>query len=144
MMSIGVVVIGRNEGQRLKNCIHSLLAEGLKIVYVDSDSTDDSVSFVRGQGFDVVELDMSIPFSAARARNEGYQFLLKHYPEVEYIQFVDGDCEVSNGWIRAAYEHLDANKQLAAVCGRRKERFPDATIYNKLCDIEWDTPIGGG
>jgi len=28
------------------------------------------------------------------------------------------------------------------VCGRRRERHPEASIYNRLCDFEWDTPIG--
>lgn len=142
MFDIGVVIIGRNEGQRLKNCIRSLAVHSLKIVYVDSNSSDDSVAYVREQGFDVVELDMSIPFSAARARNEGYAFLLERYPGIEFIQFVDGDCEVCENWIEAAHQYLVNNPQLASVCGRRRERFPEKTIYNKLCDIEWDTPIG--
>jgi len=142
MNNVGVVVIGRNEGDRLKSCIKSLAIFELKIIYVDSNSTDDSVEFVTSQGFDAVELDMSIPFSAARARNEGYQYLLSHYGDIEYIQFVDGDCIVDQEWMPRAYQHLLDNPQLAAICGRRRERFPQATIYNALCDIEWDSPVG--
>jgi hypothetical protein len=26
--------------------------------------------------------------------------------------------------------------------GRRRERFPEASVYNRLCDLEWDTSIG--
>jgi len=143
MNSIGIVIIGRNEGERLKNCIRSLAnASSLRIVYVDSASTDDSVEFVRSEGFDVVELDMSLPFSAARARNEGYRFLLQQYSDLTFIQFVDGDCEVDAAWLPTAQQHLEAHPKLAAVCGRRKERYPEKTIYNKLCDIEWNSPIG--
>ena len=143
MNSIGIVIIGRNEGERLKNCVRSFAkSPSLRIVYVDSASTDDSVSFVKNEGFDVVELDMSLPFSAARARNEGYRFLLKQYNDIEFIQFVDGDCEVDADWLNTAQEHLKAHPKLAAVCGRRKERYPEKTIYNKLCDIEWNTPVG--
>lgn len=142
MKQIGVVVIGRNEGERLKVCIRSLAQLELSIVYVDSGSSDDSVAFVKSQGFDVVNLDMSIPFSAARARNEGYRYLLETYPDIEYIQFVDGDCEVCDGWIMSAYQHLLKHTGLASVCGRRKERYPEKTIYNRLCDIEWNTPVG--
>lgn len=143
MSSIGIVVIGRNEGERLKNCIRSLSHNlSLRIVYVDSASTDDSVAFVKAQGFDVVELDMSLPFSAARARNEGYRFLRKQYANINFIQFVDGDCEVHPDWLNLAEKRLQTCPKLAAVCGRRKERYPEKTIYNKLCDIEWDTPIG--
>ena len=141
--AIGIVIIGRNEGERLKNCVRSLANDSSrKIVYVDSASSDDSVSFVKNEGFDVVELDMSLPFSAARARNEGYRFLLERYHDIEFIQFVDGDCEVDAHWLNTAKQHLEANTKLAAVCGRRKERYPEKTIYNKLCDIEWNTPIG--
>lgn len=142
MKNVGVVVIGRNEGERLKACINSLSKLDLKIVYVDSGSTDNSVGFVKEQGFDVVELDMSIPFSAGRARNEGYRFLLDQYDDLEFIQFVDGDCEICEGWLPSAYKHLQAHSGLASVCGRRKERYPDKTFYNKLCDIEWNTPVG--
>ena len=28
------------------------------------------------------------------------------------------------------------------VCGRVRELYPDRSIYNLLCDIEWDTPLG--
>jgi glycosyltransferase involved in cell wall biosynthesis len=142
MNKVGVVVIGRNEGERLKACIRSLSISDVRVVYVDSGSEDDSVDFVIGQGFDVLSLDMSIPFSAARARNEGYKHLLSVDSTIEFIQFVDGDCDVFAGWMSAALAHLQRNVHLAAVCGRRKERFPEQTIYNQLCDIEWDTPIG--
>lgn len=142
MKTVGVVVIGRNEGERLKACIRSLAQPGLRIVYVDSGSGDNSVAFVRQQKLDVVMLDMSIPFSAARARNEGYRFLLNSYMDVAFIQFIDGDCEIDSAWIDVAYTSLSNNGRLAAVCGRRKERFPERSIYNQLCDIEWDTPVG--
>jgi hypothetical protein len=59
-----------------------------------------------------------------------------------YIQFVDGDCEVVADWIEKAVAFLDAHRDVAAVFGRRRERYPTRSIYNKLCDIEWDTPIG--
>lgn len=142
MINLGVVVIGRNEGERLKRCIRSLSMADLRLVYVDSASTDESVAFVNDQGFDVIELDMSIPFSAARARNEGYRFLADKYPELEFIQFVDGDCEVVDGWLTKALSHLQANPKIVAVCGRRRERYPEQTIYNQICDIEWDSPVG--
>jgi GT2 family glycosyltransferase len=140
--NIGVVTIGRNEGQRLKNCITSLLPHSLPIVYVDSASTDDSVEYCRDHDVSVVELDMSIPFTAARARNEGCQRLLEISPEVEFVQFIDGDCQLSADWLSNALTFLTDNKQYAAVCGRRREIYPLATIYNQLCDIEWDTPVG--
>lgn len=58
------------------------------------------------------------------------------------MQFVDGDCELDRGWIQAALRAIAAEPKVAVVCGRRRERHPDATIYNLLCDLEWDTPVG--
>ena len=99
--AVGVVVIGRNEGERLQRCLRSLVGDVQKIVYVDSGSTDDSVDFAESLGVRVVELDMSKPFTMARGRNTGLAELSRLHPEVEYIQFVDGDCEVAGGWIDA-------------------------------------------
>ncbi len=140
--AIGVVVIGRNEGERLRRCVESLAGVSDTLVYVDSGSTDDSLEIVRKLGADTVELDMSRPFSAARARNAGADRLRQNAPDITYIQFVDGDCEVVAGWLAHAYGFLEQNPDVAVVGGRRRERFPEASIYNLLCDLEWDAPVG--
>lgn len=140
--NIGIIVIGRNEGERLAICFASIKNYSQRIVYVDSGSTDESLSLARQNGVNIVELDLSIPFSAARARNEGVQKLQEIYPTCEYVMFVDGDCEVMEGWMEIALAALTNNNKAAVVCGRRRERFPDKSVYNMLCDIEWETPIG--
>lgn len=144
LTATGVVVIGRNEGERLRRCLESLKhgRETLPIVYVDSNSTDDSVELARSVGATVVGLDLTKKFTAARARNAGLERLLADSSEVQFVQFVDGDCELCPDWLERAYAHLSENPKLAAVCGRRRERFPDYSVYNRLCDLEWDTPIG--
>jgi GT2 family glycosyltransferase len=138
----GVVVIGRNEGERLRICLQSVLRSAARIVYVDSGSTDGSTALAQSLGVEVVALDLSIPFTAARARNAGYRRLLELAPELTLVQFVDGDCEVVSGWAEVAVARLDERPELAVVCGRRRERHPEASIYNQLCDMEWNTPIG--
>jgi GT2 family glycosyltransferase len=138
----GVVVIGRNEGERLRRCLESISQYSENLVYVDSDSTDRSVDLALSMGIAVVELDVTIPFTAARARNEGFTGLCELYPKIAYVQFVDGDCEVVEGWLDKAVHYLNANDNVAVVCGRRRERYPDRTVYNMLCDIEWETPVG--
>ncbi|HEY2587656.1 MAG TPA: glycosyltransferase family 2 protein [Tepidisphaeraceae bacterium] len=142
MSDIGVIVIGRNEGERLRRCLASVVGRGGAVVYVDSSSTDGSVTLARSLGAEVVELDMSLPFSAARARNAGFERLMLVNPEVRYVQFVDGDCEAVAGWIERARAELDARTDVAVICGRRRERFPEASVYNRLADVEWDTPMG--
>lgn len=139
---IGVVVIGRNEGQRLEHCLASLRGGADKIVYVDSGSTDGSVQMALARGVQVLALDLSVPFTAARARNEGFSCLQRLLPAMRHVQFVDGDCEVDAGWLAKAQAFLDAHPEVAVVCGRRRERFPQRSVYNLLCDLEWDTPTG--
>ena len=142
---IAVVTIGRNEGDRLMNCLLSLkkeLPEKAPIIYVDSGSTDGSVEKAQQQGVKVINLDLSIPFTAARARNAGLEYIIKNHPEIKYIQFLDGDCELYNNWLRQAVNRLDTKKNLAIVCGRRREKYREKSIYNRLIDMEWNTPIG--
>ena len=138
---IGVVVIGRNEGDRLKASLASL--QGIKhIVYVDSGSTDGSQDYARAQGVQVIELPVPPKFTAARARNAGIKALLKSAPDLTKIQFVDGDCTVEPGWIETASATLNTNPQLGGVFGRRREIAPDRSLYNRMCDVEWNVAVG--
>jgi glycosyltransferase involved in cell wall biosynthesis len=139
---IGIVVIGRNEGARLIACLASLKDSGFPLVYVDSASSDGSQAAARALGADVVDLDMRKPFNAARARNEGFERLKLIAPELDYVQFVDGDCEVDAKWLAVGSAFLDAEPQFAVVCGRRREKFPEATKFNAQCDREWNSPVG--
>jgi len=142
MRGLALVAIGRNEGDRLRRCLQSVQGRVECLVYVDSGSTDGSVAMARALGADVVELDMRQPFTAARARNSGVARVRERLPGVRFVQMVDGDCEVAPGWLATARAALEAEPGLAAVLGRRRERFPEASIYNRLCDIEWTIPPG--
>lgn len=142
LADVGVVAIGRNEGERLRRCLESIDTAARPTVYVDSGSTDGSVETARSLGAEVVSLDMSVPFTAARARNAGIEHLLNKFPDVTYVQFVDGDCEIDSGWLPAATSVLDGDPTVVVVCGRRREKRPEASVYNLLCDVEWDTPVG--
>lgn len=151
-LSVGIVIIGRNEGDRLVRCIRSVCdgdGEGghpgqgqgrVPVVYADSGSKDGSAARARELGADVVEL--TPPFTAARGRNAGCARLLELHPQVDVVQFLDGDTEVVAGWLAAGLAALSDRSDVVAVCGRRRERHPEASIYNTLCDIEWNTPVG--
>jgi GT2 family glycosyltransferase len=138
----GVVIIGRNEGERLIACLASVRAITTSIVYVDSGSTDGSVSAAGRAGIYVILLDSSKPFSAARARNEGFTALKTLKPNVRFVQFIDGDCVLVPGWLDTALSFVEKRPDIAVVCGRRREINPSGSIYNQLFDLEWDTPIG--
>ncbi len=142
--SIAAIVIGRNEGARLSACLASLATSRIvpgRIVYVDSGSTDGSVAVAKAHGATVVELDHDSPFTAARARNAGLA-AVRHGAVPEFVQMIDGDCAIRADWTGIAAAFLRATPGAAVACGRRRERSPEASIYNRLCDREWDTPIG--
>ncbi|WP_373478648.1 glycosyltransferase family 2 protein [Geminocystis sp.] len=142
---LAVVTIGRNEGDRLVNCLLSLkreLGENAPIIYIDSGSTDDSVRKAKELGVIVINLDISIPFTAARARNKGLELIINNYPDTKYIQFLDGDCELYPHWLEIAVKTLEDKEKLAIVCGRRREKYPEKSVYNQLINMEWNTPIG--
>lgn len=137
---IDAVVIGRNEGRRLETCLRSLTGGVRQIVYVDSGSSDGSQDLARGLGARVVDLDPSRPFTAARARNAGL-FLLEDDPP-DFVHFLDGDCELREGWLSSALEAFEEHPDAVVICGRRRERAPNLSVYNHVTDQEWDTPVG--
>ena len=144
MNSIGIVVIGRNEGERLRTSLASLASAAVPVpvIYVDSGSSDGSIELARGAGAEVIALSDATPFSAARARNAGFDYLMDRYPNMQFVQFIDGDCELLGNWLIKAARELEARPTVAVVCGRRRERFPEKSFYNRLADMEWETPVG--
>jgi len=140
-MKFGAIAIGRNEGERLTLCLTSL-SSATALVYVDSGSSDGSVQWAREHGADVIDLDMSLPFTAARARNAGFRRLRSLAPDLAYVQFVDGDCELVKGWPEQSLSFLRTHLDVAVVCGRRRERYPERSIYNWVCDQEWGRAAG--
>jgi GT2 family glycosyltransferase len=139
---VGFVVIGRNEGPRLERCLRSVLAVSNRVVYADSASTDRSVATAEALDIAVVTLPADGRLSAARGRNAGYKELRARFPQCDLVQFLDGDCILQAEWIPQSLEFLRAHPDVAVVCGRRFEAQPETSIYNALCDLEWNTPVG--
>ncbi len=140
-MSVGAVIIGRNEGARLKRCLDTLGPQVGTLVYVDSGSRDSSVEMARAKGAHVVELDMSQPFTAARARNAGYDALVQ-LGDFDAVQFIDGDCGVEPGWVERAFDALMSAPKRGLVTGWRAERDAARNAYHALAEWEWHRPAG--
>lgn len=134
---IGVVIIGRNEGPRLVRSLESLCPQSNAIVYVDSGSTDNSVHEAESRGVHAIQMDLSKPFTASRARNAGFAALIERWPAVTAVQFVDGDCQILPGWLADANEALNADPSRVAICGWGREIHPENSIYNRICQVEW-------
>ncbi len=139
---VGAVVIGRNEGERLRMCLESVLPQVRETVYVDSGSTDGSVALAARMGAEVVDLTADFGFTAARARNAGWMKLLERYPDIRYVQFVDGDCVVDRSWIGTAQSEFANRPEVAIIFGHVREAQPTRNIYHRLAAMEWDTPVG--
>jgi len=139
--TVAVVAIGRNEGERLKACLTSV-GDVQTVVYVDSGSSDGSAEFASRHGALVVNLLAEGGFTAAKARNAGWRLLLERGHPPQYVQFLDGDCILDANWISAAKAKLDDCSEVAVVFGRRRERFPERSLYNRLCNDEWNVAIG--
>ena len=143
MTEVGAVVIGRNEGERLRRSLHSLLPLLPRVVYVDSASSDASVDLARSLDVPTIALDPAERLTAGRGRNAGAAFLRTRHPEIAFIQFVDGDCEVLDGWLQCAADELRAHPDVAIVCGHVHERFPHANLFHRLREMEWTLmPLG--
>lgn len=138
MTPVDVVLIGRNEGARLIAGLASVAGQARQIVYVDSGSTDASCAEAKAIGAKVVDLDMSVPFTAARARNAGFDAL----DDPQIVLFIDGDCTLVPGFLGKARDHLLAHPGHGLVTGWRSEIHRDSSLYNQLCDWEWHRPAG--
>ncbi len=139
---VGAVVIGRNEGERLRECLVSIIPQVDHVVYVDSGSDDGSIALAKSLGVEVVELDTALPFTAARARNVGWKHLLELFGDLQFVQFVDGDCVLKSSWISHACEELDMRPEIAVISGHVREEWPKRNCYHRLAAMEWDTPVG--
>lgn len=132
----GIVVIGRNEAERLGGCLASLPGD-VPVCYVDSGSVDDSVVIAERQGVTIHCLGDHLPFSAARARNEGFDRLLLDHPHLEAVFFIDGDCTLEPGFLETALPCLAMLTDRAIIVGTVKETNARANVYGLLAALEW-------
>jgi GT2 family glycosyltransferase len=141
MHKVGIVVIGRNEEPRLEACLASMAAFPGPKVYVDSGSRDRSPLIAEEHGLPVIRLHEG-PYTAARGRQLGLEDLRRRHPDLQYVQFIDGDCALRPGWLEKAEAFLDGNPEVAVVVGRLRERRAAESLLVRLIDVEWDLPIG--
>lgn len=134
---MGFVVIGRNEGDRLARAIRSLPGSLSWAVYVDSASTDGSAERARSAGIPVEILDASAGLSAGKGRNAGFSHLRLKHPDMRFVQFLDGDSELEEGWASEGRELLERSPRVGVVCGIVSERDRDRSMYRRLMDMEW-------
>jgi glycosyltransferase involved in cell wall biosynthesis len=135
-LDVSVVVIGRNEGERLTRCLQSVHAGdwdslSWELIYVDSHSVDDSKQRAGRQGAQVLSLG-DMPPCAAAGRNIGWRAA-----RGELVLFLDGDTLLEPGFVRHALAVLRAQAPVVAVWGHRRELNPAQSIYTRVLDLDW-------
>jgi glycosyltransferase involved in cell wall biosynthesis len=135
MPSISVVVIGRNEGQRLARCLESVRRvsgfSNTELIYVDSNSKDGSPELAARYGAQVIVLNAQRT-TAALGRNAGWRAA-----KGEFILFLDGDTILHPDFADAALAPMLQDRSIVAVWGHRREIHPEASIYNRILDLDW-------
>lgn len=138
--TVTVVVIGRNEGSRLARCLESIAAmdrTGLSVdvIYVDSDSKDDSVRVAQELGARVIALKPARP-TAALGRNAGWR-----ETDADFVLFLDGDTILDAAFVRRALVEMQSPR-VACVWGHRREVDPPRSVYTRVLDLDWIYPAG--
>lgn len=138
---IGVVIIGRNEGDRLRACLESVLdmnypAHLLDVIYVDSSSTDGSVALAKSMVVRTIVLEG--PTTAARGRNAGWITT-----DAPFVLFLDGDTLLHPEFVATALAHL-TDASIAGVYGDRREMRTADSIYNAIFDMDWNAASSTG
>jgi glycosyltransferase involved in cell wall biosynthesis len=134
-LDVSVVVIGRNEGERLLRCIESVQSADWadlrwELIYVDSHSVDGSPQRAQALGVRVLDLGKARP-SAAAGRNIGWRAA-----RGELVLFLDGDTLLEPGFVREALRSL-GDTTVSAVWGHRRESRPEQSIYTRVLDLDW-------
>lgn len=133
--ALSIVIIGRNEGERLRRCLRSVqemepVDGAVEVIYVDSGSTDRSMAVAAEAGAHAIALDHPRP-SAARARNTGWQAAA-----ADWILFLDGDTILHPEFPRTALQAV-SYASCAVVWGHRRELHSDANWFQRVLDLDW-------
>ncbi len=132
---LSVVIIGRNEGARLRRCLESVKAMEdpggpVEVIYVDSASTDQSPELAATYGARVITVHPQRP-TAALGRNAGWRIAA-----APFILFLDGDTILHPRFVADSMAEF-SNQELAIVWGHRREIHPEGSIFNRVLDLDW-------
>lgn len=109
------VIIGRNESQHLARTFKSVLSVTDNIIFVDSNSTDNSVEIAKQYNIKTILRVSSSYGTAALSRSEGALRV-----KTKYIQFLDGDETIEIDWVDKAISKIENNPKIVGVHGYKK------------------------
>jgi len=112
---ITFIIIGRNEAINLPRCFSSIKKISKNIIFVDSDSSDNSIEIAKEYKIKTILKVKSNYGTPALSRSVGAKKV-----KTKYIHFVDGDMEIEESWPQKAIDRLESNNKIAAVHGYKK------------------------
>lgn len=138
--SLSIVVIGRNEGDRLVRCLQSIAEMRLAgsqpaLIYVDSASSDGSADRAAQLGAKVISLARGRT-SAAAGRNAGWRSA-----KSDIVLFLDGDMTIAPDFVLESIGEF-RNSAIGVVFGDCRESDPQDSIYNRILDLDWIVAVG--
>lgn len=128
--TVSVVIVTYNEADRIRRCLDSVFelceeVPSFEVVLVDSNSSDETVSIASEYPITILRIpsdDLSTP-SAGR-------YVGTQAADGEFVLFVDGDMELSDGWLPRACRLLREHPDVAAVDGHLNENRGQTEIEN--------------
>ncbi|MEO8391390.1 MAG: glycosyltransferase [Chloroflexota bacterium] len=151
MLEVSVVVITRNQEWNVPRLIESVLSKAspflsIDVILVDSASTDKTVGMACAYPINIISLAPDQRLTAAAGRYVGY-----NHTSGQFVLFLDGDMELSEGWLEQALEILLQDPRIAVVTGELIDR-PKLTPYDIYISSRApretapvvDVPHGGG
>jgi len=146
---ISFIIIGKNESIKIYNCIKSVVdfinfnkIVYYEIIYVDSDSKDDSIVMANKiKGVRIVKLVGNV--NAAIARNEGAKI-----SQGNFLYFVDGDMEIYSSFYNIVFDSSGKLKY-DFVSGEFisynyiNGEFVSSEAYHKITEDTYEPTTGG-
>ena len=132
---VSIVVIGRNEANNLDNTFQAIQkmdypASKLEVLYVDTDSSDNSVKIAKKYTPSVFE-EHSVWPSSGLARNRGIK-----ESTYDIIHFIDGDIAIAPDYLKQAVRELH-KPGIDAVTGYFEEHNT-SSYFNRIMAIRRD------
>jgi len=135
--ALSVVVITKNEADRVRPCIESIFRAAaelvpFEVILVDSASTDGTVDLATDYPITVLEIPEEHVVSCGAGRYVG-----DRVARGDLVLHVDGDMKLTDSWLPAAVEYLRENDDVAAVEGCLNDRH---TVGETVLDVD---KVGG-
>lgn len=134
--SLSVVVIGQNESQTLpqvlERCIELTTEFNVHIIYVDSNSDDNSLQLVENfarshEWLKITIIHLSGQLNAAIARNAGLKSIENN---TQWIFFLDADIVFEPLFVVKAVNALKEDGNSGSITGKLRETFINAPPGN--------------